>query len=81
MYSIVERSDFIRIPCFLTFAFAFVFVEDQGLDFILEELETLKNLAHDMNEVGYAHAVIFDSWYEFYIYIYVCYIRRERRER
>lgn len=27
-------------------------VQDQGLDVIAEGLDTLKNMAHDMNEVG-----------------------------
>lgn len=31
----------------------FWFLQDEGLDIISEGLDTLKNLAHDMNEVGY----------------------------
>jgi len=28
------------------------YLQDQGLDTIAEGLDTLKNMAHDMNEVG-----------------------------
>lgn len=30
-------------------------VQDQGLDVIAEGLDTLKNMAHDMNEVYFCH--------------------------
>lgn len=30
----------------------FLSVQDEGLDIISDGLDTLKNLAHDMNEVG-----------------------------
>jgi hypothetical protein len=30
----------------------FTFLQDQGLDVIAEGLDTLKNMAHDMNEVS-----------------------------
>lgn len=33
--------------------FLFWCLQDEGLDIISEGLDTLKNLAHDMNEVGY----------------------------
>lgn len=33
-------------------AFDWTFPQDEGLDVISEGLDTLKNLAHDMNEVG-----------------------------
>lgn len=33
-------------------------MQDQGLDIISEGLDTLKNLAHDMNEVGWLHVLV-----------------------
>lgn len=34
------------------------FMQDQGLDVISEGLDTLKNLAHDMNEVGWLYVFL-----------------------
>lgn len=36
----------------------FVYMQDQGLDMISEGLDTLKNMAHDMNEVSYVPDLI-----------------------
>lgn len=36
----------------LVFYYCFTFTQDQGLDMISDGLDTLKNMAHDMNEVS-----------------------------
>lgn len=43
--------------------------QDEGLDIISEGLDTLKNLAHDMNEVGCAFENSIMQMLEFYIII------------
>lgn len=42
--------DYCSFKCFVNWHSQ---LQDQGLDVIAEGLDTLKNMAHDMNEVGY----------------------------
>lgn len=48
---------------------SFTFLQDQGLDMISEGLDTLKNMAHDMNEVS---CLVF--WYMLHYNIYTCWL-------
>lgn len=40
------------MPAWFGLLLSFIFAQDQGLDMISEGLETLKNMAHDVNEVS-----------------------------